>query len=72
MIKLWDAVNLPLEDLEKLAYSTDDSIVVSIRMVRAVVTRARDAEREHAADLQSLQDKLDDTEARLTELEDAE
>jgi hypothetical protein len=70
MIKLWDAENLPLEDFAKLAYATDDSIVVSIKMVRAIADRALKVEREHAADLQHLQNKLDAAEAELCERDD--
>lgn len=72
MIKLWDATNLPLEDFERLAYATDDHIVVSIKMVRAIATRAIAAEREHNKELKELQDKLTLYEVRFAADEEDE
>lgn len=72
MIKLWDATNLPLEDFERLAYATDDNIVVSIKMVRAITTRALAAEREHNKAMQELEDKLTQYEVRFAAVEEDE
>lgn len=71
MIKLWDTENLPLEDLERVAYATDDNVVVSIKMVRALATRALRMERKHADELGRLNSELDELEARFSEAEDA-
>lgn len=61
MLTLWEAKNLPLAEVERSAYATDDRVVVSIKVARALVRRALRAHNGDAPVDTQVEDQTDGT-----------